>query len=279
MPEPCHRPACTVRTSQTMYTDRLVSSTTCGAPSRPGPTPGRHSGHPARRRPAHPGHPPTHWRPHPRAHPGPHPRLPTLRSPTRTTQKLLKCNDVSRHLSRCLRDITLVAGAGFELRPLGLQRLCHPVRRSLTALGDVCSDLRRRGQFQGPAPIIVTPSASIRRLALSFSGHIRGTTQIAIESRDQARLPGAWRRTPTDPHRGLGLVEAAQPPPGQARADRPALEECPARGRAGDGTVHGPLRSPDSTPAGGAEHGDSGTLLEVHSTWPLQRPSSDPCSC
>ena len=40
-------------------------------------------GHPARRRPPHPGHRPLHRRTPPRADPGPHPRLPTPRSPTR----------------------------------------------------------------------------------------------------------------------------------------------------------------------------------------------------
>jgi hypothetical protein len=45
----------------------------------------------------------------------PQPRLPTPRNTARPSQEEpLKCNDVPRHLSTVSRDITCVAGAGFE---------------------------------------------------------------------------------------------------------------------------------------------------------------------
>ena len=84
------------------------------APHRPRRRTRRNQGHPPGRRPAHPRHRPRHRRTDPRTHPRPHPRLPTPRTPTRTTKTGLKCNDVPRHLSTVSRDITVVRPAGFE---------------------------------------------------------------------------------------------------------------------------------------------------------------------
>ena len=53
---------------------------------------------------------------HPQTDPRPHPRLPTPRREMRklTRKQALNANDVSGHLSTMSRDITQVAGAGFE---------------------------------------------------------------------------------------------------------------------------------------------------------------------
>jgi transposase InsO family protein len=57
-----------------------------------------------------------------KTHPGPHPRLPTPRRQMRklTRKPALNANDVSGHLSTISRDITLVAGTGFEPATSGL---------------------------------------------------------------------------------------------------------------------------------------------------------------
>ena len=132
------------------------------APHRPRPPPRRHPGHPAGRRPPHPGHRPPHRRAHPRTHPRPHPRLPAPRPPTRapapTSQPRRpqrrqgwpqatrrasaltaarttppsqpgcrtppKCNDVPRHLLTVSRDITFV-------RPRQDSNLRHRLRRAV----------------------------------------------------------------------------------------------------------------------------------------------------
>lgn len=124
----------------------------------------------------------------------------------------------------------------------------------------------------------MTPSASIGRLALAFSGHKRGTTQNAnrvsrssTTSRCLVRRPtliasrAPWRRPP--------------PPPGQRVPTAPHWKSALPEVRREMGLSTPPrLLSPDSTPAGGAGHGGSGTLPEVDSAWPLQRQSSNPFS-